>query len=254
MTEISCPHEDIYPALRSLWKQAFGDTDEFVNLFMSSAFSPSRCRCVTQNGKLFAALYWFDCSCNGRKTAYIYAVATDEAHRGKGLCHALMQNTHEHLKNMGYACALLVPASEKLSAFYGKMGYKNCRLGVERVECGAKDMGVKIRNISKQEYAEARRRFLPTDGVVQECENLDVLMCTACRYAGDDFVLAARKSKEKLFATELLGNAAVAEGIVHALGCRNGLFRVPSDNTPFAMYLPLCAEGAEPSYLGLAFD
>jgi hypothetical protein len=38
-----------------------------------------------------------------------------------------------------------------------------------------------------------------------------------------------------------------------ALGKEKGSFRCPGEEKPFAMYLPL-AEGAAPSYFGLAFD
>ena len=50
------------PQLRSLWKEAFGDSDAFLDIFFQRAFSPQRCCCVTQGDAVVAALYWFDCS------------------------------------------------------------------------------------------------------------------------------------------------------------------------------------------------
>ena len=46
--------------LRRLWKQAFGDTDSFLNSFFTFGFSPDRCRQITVDGNVAAALYWFD--------------------------------------------------------------------------------------------------------------------------------------------------------------------------------------------------
>ena len=71
--------------LRALWQEAFGDSDEYLDIFFGTAFSPNRCRCVAIEGKVVAALYWLDCACRGRKLAYIYAVATAKTHRGQGI-------------------------------------------------------------------------------------------------------------------------------------------------------------------------
>ena len=34
--------------LRSLWKEAFGDGDVFLDAFFETAFTPRRCRCITE--------------------------------------------------------------------------------------------------------------------------------------------------------------------------------------------------------------
>ena len=100
---------------RRLWKQAFGDTDAFLDLFERTAYAPDRCHTLTVEHCLAAALYWLDCETAGEKTAYIYAVATDERFRGRGLCRRLMTETHTRLQGEGYASAVLVAASPSLS-------------------------------------------------------------------------------------------------------------------------------------------
>ena len=86
-------------------------------------------------GEIAAALYWFDCDLphwasptefSVRKLAYLYAVATAKAHQGQGLCRALMENTHEHLRQLGYDGCILSPQSEGLFTMYGKLGYTTC--------------------------------------------------------------------------------------------------------------------------------
>ena len=77
------PQAEQLPALRQLWKQAFGDTDAFLDIFFSTAFSPERCRCVVTDGEVAAALYWFSCEADGQPLAYLYAVATAERFRGQ---------------------------------------------------------------------------------------------------------------------------------------------------------------------------
>ena len=120
---IDYPSENAIPQLRSLWKEAFGDEDSFLDVFFGTGFSPDRCRCIPLNGEIAAALYWFDCSWEGGPLAYLYAVATCKQYRGQGLCRKLMANTHEHLKYLGYTGAVLVPGEPSLFDFYSNMGY-----------------------------------------------------------------------------------------------------------------------------------
>ena len=120
---IDYPTRARIPALRSLWTQAFGDDDAFLDLFFSTAYGETRCRCITLQGQIAAALYWFDCAAEGETFAYLYAVATDPAFRGKGLCRALMEDTHHLLKDQGYAGTVLVPGEPGLFDMYEKMSY-----------------------------------------------------------------------------------------------------------------------------------
>ena len=93
------PTEAQMEDLRKLWKEAFGDTDAFLDLFYERGFHQSRCRCITLDGKVVSALYWFDgtikktasnYALGENQVAYIYAVATLEEFQGLGLCHRLM--------------------------------------------------------------------------------------------------------------------------------------------------------------------
>ena len=120
---IDRPGADQIPALKRLWQQAFGDTDDFLDSFYSTAYAPDRCLCILLEDRPAAALYWLDCTLQEHKLAYIYAVVTDPAYRGRGLCRVLMESTHDLLRRRGYAGAVLVPQQEGLRAMYAGMGY-----------------------------------------------------------------------------------------------------------------------------------
>ena len=94
---------------RRLWQEAFGDTDDFLDSFFRTAYSPDRCRCILDGDRIAAILYWMDCSLENERLAYIYAVVTCPEYRGKGLCRQLMEDTHGLLAARGYAGAILVP-------------------------------------------------------------------------------------------------------------------------------------------------
>lgn len=265
--KIHMPDTSHMVSLRTLWKEAFGDTDVFLDTFFRTAYSHERCRVMTIDDNVVAALYWFDCSYNcqpndNKRIAYIYAVATATSSRRQGLCHKLMKDTHEHFKNTGYDGALLVPANDKLFSFYEKMGYKVCchidELVVKDICDNYNCQAGTITEINKDEFAKRRHTLLPERSVIQEKENLDFLETQAKFFTGRDFLLSARTESDTLYGLELLGDTSVAPFIVHALGCSNGIFRTPGSNKPFAMYLSFADNGSDagvpPSYFAFAFD
>lgn len=251
---IDRPQREHFPALRALWREAFGDSEEFLDQFDKTAFSPDRCRCVTVENHVAAALYWFDCECRGERMAYLYAIATAKAHRGKGLCSALMEDTHRHLRALGYTGALLVPGEKSLFDFYGRLGYKAFG-GIGELCHVADEQSTPIREVDEAEYARLRRKLLPEGSVIQEKENLRFLQVQATLTAGEDFLLAYRLENGKLFGIELLGNVQKAPSILKTLNAREGRFRICEKQKLFAMYLPLSDQPlTPPTYFGLAFD
>lgn len=251
---IDAPKPSHRMALRALWQEAFGDTDAFLDAFEKTAFSPERCRCIWEGDEILAALYWFDVTWGGKRLAYLYAVATARAHRGKGLCRTLMENTHAHLAAKGYTGVLLVPGEPHLFAFYEKLGYRACS-HIGELSCRASAEKTPLRPIGAEEYAALRHELLPQNGVLQEKENVSFLQTMASFYAGADFVLAAQREGDTLRGVELLGDTTKAPAILASLGCAEGKFRIPSGDKPFAMYYPLRkAALPSPIYFGLAFD
>ena len=250
---IDLPSVSDIPALRALWKEAFGDADEFLDTFMNTAFSPCRAMCAKDGEKISAMLYWFDCECRGERVAYLYAVATAKEYRNRGICSALMERTHGHLSEKGYTGALLVPGSPELFGFYEKLGYKTATYVREfSVDYQKSNLGVK--KIEKNEYAELRRCYLPEGAVLQDEENLDFLKAQASFYTGDGFLLAARREGDTLFGVELLGEVDRAAQIVGAFGLERGKFRTPGREKQFSMYKSLKKSKTPPTYFGLAFD
>ena len=251
---IDTPKPSDLHSLRVLWREAFGDSEDFLDLFFSTAFDTERSRCVTVNGTIAAALYWFDCSYDEKRIAYLYAVATAKAHRGRGLCSALMEDMQRHAASLGYEGVILVPGSSELFRFYEKLGYKTCSY-ISEFTCPASLVKAELRQLAADEYARLRRAFLPKNGVVQENENIKFLQTQAAFYAGNGFLLAARREKDILYGVELLGDTEAAPFIVRALGCAEGRFRVPGTDKPFAMYCTLSdGTSSPPAYFGWAFD
>ena len=245
--------KDYIAQLRALWKQAFDDSEETLDAFFSTAFSPDRHASIQQNGKVISALYWFDCTLHDRPIAYIYAVATDLAFRGQHYFRTLLENTHKTLQQKGYAGVVLVPCSSELFALYEKFGYRAlCSIDERICTQGAK--AVEMHRIDQNQYANLRRQYLPAGSILQEGENLDFLQTQDVFYAGNDFIMAVSNEEPDFLVHEFLGDPAAMGSILHALQIPSGTFRMPGKSKAFAMFLPLQADCPTPTYFGLAFD
>lgn len=250
---IDRPTQAQIPQLRRLWQTAFGDTDAFLDIFFHRAYDPRRSRCVTRDGRVVAALYWFDCAWDGKKLAYLYAVATDPGCRGQGLCRKLMEDAHTHLRSLGYEGCILSPQSAELFSMYGKFGYHTCS-HIRAFSCVAGGDPIALTEATPSEYAAARRALLPENAVVQEGVTLEFLSTYARLYTAPGIALAAYPNEGKLAVCELLGSPESAPGVLAALGYPEGSFRVPGHGQPFTMYRSLTARTAIPGYFGLALD
>lgn len=239
--------------LRALWQEAFGDSAETLDAFFTTGFSSDRCHYLTENGELVSALYWLDCSLERKKLAYLYAVATKKAYRGRGLATRLMAETHEILKQQDYAGVILVPGEKDLFSYYEKLGYRAVT-AASKFTAQQGRTPIAVKEIGATEFARLRRKYLPEGGVVQEGAALSFLQTYCKFYAGADFLMVASEENGALRAQEFLGNTAAAMGILQALGYESGTFCTPGNDRKFAMYLPLAENCPKPTYFGLALD
>ena len=250
---IETPKISHVPALRALFTEAFHDDDGFIDGFFSIAYSPERTRILIENDEIKAALYWFDCRLSDERIAYIFGVSTAKPERGRGLCTALMTDTHEHLRSLGYSGAILVPAEDSLYDFYERLGYR-CISGIDEIEVTASKKPADIDEISPEEYYAIREELLPKGGISESIELIRLLASDTKLYTGTDFLLAARKIGGRLVAIELLGNREMAPDITAALGCDRGSFRAIGNARRFSMIKSFKEDLAEPTYFGIALD
>ena len=234
--------------LRALWKTVFGDTDAFLDAFFSIAYSPDRCRYLTVGEDVVSALYWFDCEYEGGKLAYIYAVATDPKHRGKGLASQLMKETHAHLKVLGYAGTVLKPATG-LFPFYERLGYQTSGYIQRFPACAGEPVALK--ELSPVEFGQLRRRYLPENAVVQEGITLEFLHSFAHFYASEDALICACPQEQVIF--EYLGNSNSASGILATLGIKEAEIPTFGQKFPHTMFFPLHCDKL-PGYLGITLE
>lgn len=251
MIEILNPDIKDIPRLRALWKEAFSDDNGYFDFFSALCFSPRHTLVLKEKGEILSALYILDCEYKNRKIGYIYAVATDEAHRGRGFASRLLKFSDGYLKAHGYSAAILRPASEKLFDYYKNLGYDTL-LKKYRFEAAA-DGYSDITKISADEYARRRTAFLPLGAVLQPTVQLSLFESYAKFYMGDGFLLAAEERNGALYAAEFLGDCEKAPQIVAALGFEKGIFNTVGSSVPFALLKNFDLE-VLPDYFGIALE
>lgn len=190
------------PGLRQLWQQAFGDTDDLLDKFFRVGFSFDRSLCISADGDVAAALYWFDCAWGSKKVAYIYAVATAASHRGKGLCRRLMEETHRHLAECGYAGAVLVPGDPSLTGMYEKFGYR-CFCPVQKATSAEI---LNAETISPEEYGGLRQACLGERAVLHSITALKFLDTYGNFYKTENGAFCGYWENESFHFEEILGH------------------------------------------------
>lgn len=115
------------PLMKKLWQEVFGDSDEFIDIFFTKFYRPSRTLLLFENGELVSMLYYMDVNAKyfkkKIKCAYLYGVATKLSERRRGHFRKLHTQFVEELKEKHYDTVLVMPADDSLFSFYKDFGY-----------------------------------------------------------------------------------------------------------------------------------
>lgn len=111
---------------RELWQRVFGDGRDFIDLFLTEVYRPENMlvRC-DGGGHVVAMLHIVEIDTTYGRTGYLYAIATDEAWRGRGLASSLVEEAVGELRRRDMAAAMLIPSHEGLKAFYARLGFED---------------------------------------------------------------------------------------------------------------------------------
>ena len=241
------------PLLRALWKEAFGDTEQFLDGFFAHGFDYLRCRCIFHEDVPVSVLYWFEVTYRSRRFAYLYAVATAGSHRGQGLFSALLEDTKQVLSAAGFDGILLVPETESLARMYGKLGFSPCG-GVDVCTVEAAESAIFLRETGPEEFRSLRRKYLP-EGSAEPGEDMLAFLASQYRFwTGAGFLATGQVYDGCLVCQEYLGDMDAAGGLVRALGAAQGRLRSPGMSRDLVYFLPLRPACAVPDYFPFALD
>ena len=283
------------PALKELWKAAFSEKDEDISDFFEMVYPTAMGFCAEEDGQLAAMLYALPVVLAGgetesaffakslknavfseRKAAYVYAVATAEQYRRKGVCKKLMEFAEKELRKRYFSCVMLVPADETLTEYYRKNGYLS-KIGTEKLAaelrqgCGkaaadvAESIAAKPRQASgcalgTAEYAGLRETLLSDRLHVRYPKALlDYEEKRAALYRLEDgYALgcaAVRVEDGTAFVEELLPDERMLPALRAAVKAERFVWHRPGAGLMPAMEKWLDGTApAEPVYLAFAFD
>ena len=248
------------PALKALWKQAFDDTDAEIDVFFTSVYPDALGFCAEEEGAVVSMLFALPVTlAHGERTenaAYLYAVATDKAHRGRGLCRALMAYAEKELKKRYVSCLLLVPEDEDLARYYETLGYTR-QNACTRQTLQADAPGGAAGAVPPQDYAGLRETLLFDTPHVRYSKTL-------LTYAAEDLTFyrlelgyalgcaAVRRAAGGTVVEELLPDARMLPALAAALG--TGPYSVRTPGRSALCCMAKRTDGAAPAPVWLAFD
>lgn len=111
-----------------LWKEAFGDSEEAIGLFLDNRYIPENTVVSENDGKITSMLFLLDgkLSVKGKlfNSYYLYAAATLKEFRGRGIMKEMLDFS-KHLsyeREKDFIC--LKPAEKGLYDYYASNGYR----------------------------------------------------------------------------------------------------------------------------------
>ncbi len=265
------------PALRALWGQAFGDGPVLLDVFFSRLYRPEDAFVVRADGAVQSAAFQIPMTLHSGarswRAAYLYAVATGRAARGRGYASALLGFAAEELAARGCQILLLVPGGAGLREFYRARGFSDFST-VERREWEAFSPPApgRAEPVPPEDYFALRERLLAARGapyVSCPAAALEFQAAIAEQAGGGLYRLwdgetegcacAALERRfgralvyELLWPGETARGAAIAAG---AVGADRAAVRCPGGAKPFAMGRWLVEPPPLPDpYFGVALD
>lgn len=156
------------PGIAALWSEAFGDSPEAVSSFFK-ALPDCISFVALEEGQVVSMVHALPQTLRAGAdlpAAYIYAVATLPAHRGRGLCRELLNFAEDELRKRGFACTVLTPGEPSLFAFYRDLGYTAAFTRNRTVFSGGTP-------IPAAEYLTLRERLLTGPHMVYDLRTLE---------------------------------------------------------------------------------
>lgn len=161
--------EEYVPQLKLLWKEVFGDSEEYVDAFFKEIYQDENVLLFADGKDVLAALYMVpyehDFSQKNAKLSaasqrtgraiYLYALATQKSARNKGIMGEMITKSQKIARERGCDYLFLIPSEDKIINFYERFGFERT-VGFTKGMLSAKEL-----NHEKNYYLICRRR---TDG------------------------------------------------------------------------------------------
>lgn len=118
------------PGLKEIWHISFGDSKEYIDMFMEHQFKGALTVVYEEDSKILSMFFLFRCDFSiNEKTHpsfYLYAAATLPQYRGKGIMGKMLEFSKSYAAEKDFDFIILSPAEKSLYDYYGRFGFKAC--------------------------------------------------------------------------------------------------------------------------------
>lgn len=173
MSEIRLAKKGEIARQKEIWKLCFGDSDQYIDFYYTNRYEEDETALFLQGGEILSMLTMLPIkivTTDQRRlhSTMLYAIATHPKYQHKGFATKLIDFAQEYRRNMGDACAVMVPSGQQLFAFYRHQGYKDgfyirevsfTRKGLETIARG-ESCACNIAGIAPQAYNLRRDKVL----------------------------------------------------------------------------------------------
>lgn len=159
-------------SLTDLWQRCFGDSEDYIRLFLNTLWTDKNCLVFRENGTITSMLFLLEgalrCGVDPIRSGYIYAACTAPEYRGKGYMSALLKAADDIARQQGKEFLCLVPSEQSLFGYYARFGYLSAfktkkivlsRFALEQIA----DALQSVTDPSPKELEELRSECLATD-------------------------------------------------------------------------------------------
>ena len=276
-------HERMLPQLKQLWADCFQDPPAYAEFYFANRFRPEEMFVWLDGGEPGAMLSILPCEImlggEYRPAQYVYAVATREDLRGAGVSTSLLEYANTRLERKGRPITFLVPASEDLTGFYERRGYRSA-FSLKSAELGQEDFaaaslaGYTFTSATPHVYQRLRDKFFVREGYVRWGEDAVSYALRENEYQGGTAfkitshqaqgIVLCTKMRDKLFVREialpdeLIPSACAA--LARRMRCSSALLRLPADSglggepRGYGMINEAAQGFVDGGYLNLALD
>lgn len=143
------------PGLREIWHISFGDSKEYIDMFMEHQFKNALTVVYEEDSKILSMFFLFRCDFSiNEKTHpsfYLYAAATLPQYRGKGIMGKMLEFSKSYAAEKNFDFIILSPAEKSLYDYYGRFGFKGC-FKSQKITLNLKSEGEYAANFSENAF------------------------------------------------------------------------------------------------------
>ena len=107
-----------------LWREAFNDEEWLIRLFLARYYRPDWTFLRREAERVVAQCLYIPCDSAAGRVGYLYAIATADGWRGRGLAAQVVEEAIAFARAQGMDAVALIPEDDGLKRYYARFGFE----------------------------------------------------------------------------------------------------------------------------------